>query len=556
MGCQSSKAVQAPVQMPAPQSPGRTLLEGPEGKKEICNASAPEQEEAHRPVPSVSVEHPAAPSASRSSNRESADTPMSAGVNSNAPADSVRSHGSIHGHRKQQTVCTASQELDVMVVGYAAHDSTVGSALGRNCKQVQWKVMYDREAAPIDIKLNVQEHKLHSNEVRIESDGQSIFQGAGPHAKTKMNEDFHYQWSIRGTIRGINEFNYFEVRPAHFSTLTGEAWFPATITGQREDGHFEVVAQEPGPNGVIAEVKYPAVHRDNLREAASKKLLVVPENNLMLEVPQRDPLQAVLSMCNGDNITHHFGKPSPPLGVGQQSPEISLKVSKDRSEVAANVGHDVLSHFVSGEVRGKASEAAKLKHAWTVQLGPFAEHTIEISKRHSVGKVVTLLVDGDVLVESTAADIGCVGEWQCKFRLAGERALDFEVYKTNPDGGALEETGHVKEKRKYAPECFVAIPNDWDFSTARLFIDGTHFAELPMEDEQHQEKRLTMTPMALMQSYSITTPYMVDPNACSSMMMLANQVLVRASNTHSAAGGFFARCYDCSSVDDTVDARS
>merc|ERR1719162_262659 len=505
---------------------------------------------------STSGEQPGVSTASRSSNGENANTPMSADVNSNVPADSMRSHGPLHGLRKQRTLCTGSEELDVMVVGYVAHDSTVGSALGRNCKEVQWKVMYDREAAPIDIKLHVQEHKLHSNEVRIESDGQSIFHGAGPHAKTKMNEDFHYQWSIQGTIRGINEFNYFEVRPAHFSTLTGEAWFPATITGQRQDGQFEVVAQEPDTNGIIAEVKYPAVHKDNLREAGSQKLLVVPENNLILEVPQRDPLRAVLSMCNGDNITHHFGRPSPPLTAVQKSQEIALKVSKNRAEVTANVGHEVLSHFVSGEVRSKTSEVAKLKHSWTVQLGPFAEHTIEISKRHSVGKVVTLLVDGEVLVESTAADIGCVGEWQCKFRLAGERALDFEVYKTNPDGGAVEETGHVKEKRKYAHECFVAIPNDWDFSTARLFIDGTHFAELPMEDEQHQEKCLKMTPMSLMQSYSITTPYMVDPSASSSMMMLANQVLVGASNTRSTAGGFFARCFDCSSVDDSVGAQS
>merc|ERR1719491_319722 len=507
-------------------------------------------------MPPTSGEHPVLSTASRSSDGETTNTPISAGINSNAPADSIHSHGSIHGLRKQRTWCTGSEELDVMVVGYAAHDSTVGSALGRNCKQVQWKVMYDREAAPINIKLHVQEHKLHSNEVRIESDGQSIFHGAGPHAKTKMTEDFHYQWPFRGTIKGINELNYFEVRPAHSSKLSGEAWFPATITGQREDGRFEVVAQEPDANGVIAEVKYPAVHKDNLREAGSKKLLAVPENTLMLEVPQQDPLRAVLSMCNGDNVTHHFGKPSPPLAAVQKSQEIALKVSKDRGEVAANVGHEVLSHFVSGEVRGETSEAAKLKHSWTFQLGPFAEHTVEISKRHSVGKVVTLLVDGEVLIEATAADIGCAGEWQCKFRLAGERVLDFEVYKSNADGAALEETGHVKQKRKYAHECFVTIPNDWDFSTARLFIDGTHFAELPMEAEKREENCLKMTPMSLMQSYSITTPYMVDPNASSSMMMLANQVLVRASNTQSTAGGFFAQCFDCSSVNDSVDARS
>jgi hypothetical protein len=422
--------------------------------------------------------------------------------------------------------------------------------------------MYDREAPPIEIKLHVQEHKLHSNEVRIESDGESIFQGAGLRAKSRLTEDFHYQWSFRGTIQGINEPNYFEVHPAHVANHGGEPWFPATITAQREDGHFEVVAQETDANGRIIEVTYPAVHKVNLREAASKKPLAVPENSLRLDVPKSDPLKAVLSLANGDHdVTHHFGRSSPAVTAAEQNSQLSLKVSKDRSEVTANAGHQVLSHFASGEVQAKTCEVAKLKHSWTVQLGPFAEHTIEISKRHTLGKVVTLSVDGDILVESAGADIGCTevpqdpllanrtkgNEWQCKFRLAGERVLDFEVFKTNADGAALEETGHVQEKRKYVHECTVNIPNDWDFSTARLLIDGTPFVELPTEPEKCVEDHLTMTPMTLMQSYGISTPFMVDKNAPSSLRWFANEVLVRAGATNNSAGGLFAQWCGCNS---------
>jgi len=333
--------------------------------------------------------------------------------------------------------------------------------------------------------------------------------------------------------------------------------FPATITGQREDGHFEVNAQELDTNGRIIELKYPAVHKDNLREASSKKPLAVPEDSLMLDVPKQDPLRAVLSMANGDKVTHHFGRPSPPPAAVVKKPEIAFKVSKDRSEVSVNVGHRVLSHFVSGDVQTKACEADKLKHSWTFMLGPFAEHKVEIAKRHTMGKVVTLLVDGEVLVEATGADIGCQGhEWQCKFRLVGERVLDFQVHKTNSDGAPLEATGNVKEMRKYVHECFVTIPNDWDFSTARLFIDGVHFAELAMENEKHKEENLTMTPMSLLQSHSISTPYMVDRDAPGSMMMFANQVLVKASDTKNTAGGFFARWCDCSSVVQSSDVAS
>merc|ERR1719162_715021 len=56
-------------------------------------------------MPPTSGEHPVASTASRSSNGDKASTPMSAGINSNAPADSVHSHGSIHGLRKQRTWC-------------------------------------------------------------------------------------------------------------------------------------------------------------------------------------------------------------------------------------------------------------------------------------------------------------------------------------------------------------------------------------------------------------------------------------------------------------------
>jgi len=544
MGCQSSKGADSALlspkrsSTPTPQSdtppstPPKTLLDNPEGKREAGRASAPIVSELVDARRSSFLS-----SGSSSEEGSNASSSLNRGhsfldVSSIRPADIVHSHASRRG-LKQRTFCTASKELDIMVVGFTSHDNAVGSALGRNCKQKRWSVMYDREAPPIEIKLHVQEHKLHSNEVRIECDGESIFQGAGLRAKSRLTEDFHYEWSFRGTIQGINEPNYFEVHPAHVANYGGEPWFPATITAQREDGHFEVVAQETDANGRIIEVTYPAVHKVNLREAASKKPLAVPENTLRLDVPKSDPLKAVLSLANGDHdITHHFGRPSPAVTAAERNSQLSLefskadswtsngshmpspavtaaepnsqlslKVSKDRSKVTANAGHQVLSHFASGEVQAKTCEVAKLKHSWTVQLGPFAEHTIEISKRHALGKVVTLSVDGDILVESAGADIGCTvvpqdpllanrtkgNEWQCKFRLAGERVLDFEVFKTNADGVALEETGHVQEKRKYAHECIVNIPNDWDFSTACLLIDETPFAELPTEPEKCME---------------------------------------------------------------------
>jgi hypothetical protein len=428
--------------------------------------------------------------------------------------------------RKHRTLCTDSNELDLLVMSFSCHDSTVGNAIGRNCKEMHWTVGYNHKVSPIDIKLHVQERKLHNNEVRIESNGEPIFRGAGEHAKTKMIEDFCYQWPFRATILGIAEPCFFEFQPPYSKC---DSWFPATITAQREDGLFEVTVQEPNQYGQLIEVKYPAVDKKSLREASTGKPLMVPEASLILEVPKDNPLHATLKMANGELVTHHFGKPSPP--VSAQPRELCFRVSKDRRLVTADVGHSVLTSFVSGEVRSVMSDVDRLRRMWTFQLGPFAEHTVEIRKNYTLGKVITLLVDGEVLVESTPEEIGCDGtEWQCTFKLVGERVMDFEVFKTNKDGSPLDGTDHVKHRRKYVHECKVVLPNDWDCSSAKLFVDGVHFTKLPVKVPEREEQELTMDPLALQGTYGITTPYKVDYSAPSDLMAFTQSLMNRFSS--------------------------
>jgi hypothetical protein len=210
--------------------------------------------------------------------------------------------------------------------------------------------------------------------------------------------------------------------------------------------------------------------------------------------------------------------------------ELLFHVTKDRSTVTANVGHSVLDHFVSGQVRSVKSELERLRHSWTFQLGPFAQHTVEVTKKHTLGKVVTLLVDGSVLVEASAVEMGCESnEWHCDFRFIGERVIDFEVFKTNKEGSPLDDTDHVQERRRYVHECSVDIPNDWDFRNARLCIDSLCFSELPVKSAQHEEQPLSMEPRALIHTYGITTPYKVDLTAPNTFAVLAQE----------AAGGLF-----------------
>merc|ERR1712194_943743 len=138
--------------------------------------------------------------------------------------------------------------------------------------------------------------------------------------------------------------------------------------------------------------------------------------------------------------------------------------------------------------------------------------------------------------------------WRCDFQFVGERVLDFEVYKTNKEGATLDSTDHVKECRKHVHKCSVLIPNDKDFTSAQLFLDGTLFQDMCMKSPEHEEPKLSINPMALMSSYGISVPYKVDLSAPSNMASLVNSVLDKAGDSNKAVRGLFACCYESSSV--------
>merc|ERR1712232_1061834 len=193
-----------------------------------------------------------------------------------------------------------------------------------------------------------------------------------------------------------------------------------------------------------------------------------------------------------------------------------------------------------GAVSSDCSE--RLRHAWTIQIGPFAEHKIEIVKKHTVGKILTLLVDGEVLVDACAADLGSHDQtWDCSFRFIGERVMDFEVYQTNQDGVPLDATDHVQERRKYTHECRVIVDlHEWDLRTAKLWVDDCYYNELPIQRELYSEPPLSMDPRALTTSYGVAVPYKVDPLAPAGFDLFAKTVLKNAGSAKDASAGIFA----------------
>merc|ERR1712014_315787 len=161
-------------------------------------------------------------------------------------------------------------------------------------------------------------------------------------------------------------------------------------------------------------------------------------------------------------------------------PSFTLSDDRKRPVISASVGHGALAHFLSGEVRQVSSDLQRHHRSWTIQIGPYAEHTVKVTRHPWPSKVVTLTVDDEVLVDASAEDIGCSNStWECKFHFAGEKVMNFDIFESNLDGVLLETRGQVTKREKKLYECIVLLKDDADFSKADFIIDDVYFQDLP-----------------------------------------------------------------------------
>jgi hypothetical protein len=365
----------------------------------------------------------------------------------------------------------------------------------------------------------------------VECDRKQVFPPNG-HATGKLREDFSHQWPFRGIARGIGDKNRFEVRPV---ALTSEQWFPATLTKQREDGLFELLALMPDSVGVVKEICYPAVHAADIREAAGGRQFQVPQRTLTLEVPAKDPSHATLCIDGHDLVTHHFARATPHASVGSKS--INVEVSNDREKAEVDVGHSILEHYLSNEVRAVAQSGERRKYSWTIQVGPFAEHTIQVESKLT-SRIITLTLDGEKFVEASADDIDCTGDhWECSFRFVGENCLNFNVPETNADGGVLESRAVVDRRSNFVRECRVSLSDESNLHWAELFVDGVDFRNLPMKREEHEEERVQVTAQAFRMTYGVPIPYKVNEEASSGLSAFLGGNLVQVQGAESTRAG-------------------
>merc|ERR1719345_168681 len=130
-----------------------------------------------------------------------------------------------------------------------------------------------------------------------------------------------------------------------------------------------------------------------------------------------------------------------------------------------------MTRFQSMEPRAVENDPGKLRYAWTLMIGPWARHRIEVEKKHKRSKAVTITVDGEVLVEANAEDIECDEDnFDCRFTFRGTRRIDWEVYESNTDGAVLDSKATVNQKMPYSVEALVTLPVEGALANAELFI--------------------------------------------------------------------------------------
>lgn len=429
--------------------------------------------------------------------------------------------GSPRSGTRRRTLPIKRTEVDFAVLQYTCRDSSVITTLSTSCQESNWKIAVGGGSHVIDLKLIVDTHLLGKPSVGVVCNGKNVFPPSGD--KAKLKEDLKWQCPFRGTITGIGERNRFELKPEHGG---GDLWYAATVLEQREDGLFKVAAWMPAGEGVLREVEFPAIRQDFLREAGGQKQpLNTPMRSLVLEVPMADPKRSTLSVDGSTLMTHFFARPSPApsteLGsslTGLMTPTRTLfRVSRDGSQVTCELGHTQLSHFLSGQVNQITQDASRERRSWKVQIGPYAVHEIELERKYTFNKAISLTIDGELLVESTAEDLESPeGLWQCNFRFSGEKFLDWEVFETSPSGSKLYTQAIVSEKRPYSHECVVSFPveeaiaSQMDLSVATLVIDGIEYLELPQTFKAVEEESLVLDVDALRGSYSLSVPTKVN----------------------------------------------
>lgn len=455
-------------------------------------------------------------------------------------------------YQRSRTSNIKDGEIDFRVLQFTCHDNTFLSGVGKHCQESRWLLEVAGQSQPVDILVTVDKQVMSAPEVHVTCNSKQVFP-ASSKDKAKLQEDFSWRWPFRGVVRGLQVPDAYHVRSEY---SVRDEWYTATLTQQLDDGLFKAMVKMPAGEGRLKEIEFPAVKAANIREAMSHRPLALPKCELVLHVPFKNPLHPTLCVAkevpglnaNSEELITHFlarRTPPPPKGTGlatAKAPDqvIKFEVTKDRKSVKASEGYSVLSHFMSGQVRCVDKQVrGKLKKTFKIQIGPFAEHVVELEKKSTSSKIVTLTVDGEILCEATAEDIESREDWwECQFRFMGEKFLDWHVYECNSNGVPLDKKGHLTHRTVYSHMCTVSFVGD--VSSATMQIDGVDYVDLPDAKPQTNAEIVDWSPESLNASFGLVVPFKVDPDAPTGLGMGFG-----AAGGSPGTGGIFDTLFGC-----------
>merc|ERR1712137_721772 len=182
----------------------------------------------------------------------------------------------------------------------------------------------------------------------------------------------------------------------------------------------------------------------------------------------------------------------------------------------------MLKSYMDAEVGAiKCTAESKTKMTWQISIGPYAEHTICVERKHKTNREMTLSVDGSTLVCAKARDfdIDYDGDdneseasdppWVCQFYFIGEKSLKFKVYEESKGGIVLDSQDVVEALDKtaqiYKVPCIVTIPNVRDLSESTLNVNNTNYRDLK-EPRKKSEDAMQLTVEVLKMQYNIEVP--------------------------------------------------
>mmetsp|Transcript_63074 Transcript_63074/g.104876 ORF Transcript_63074/g.104876 Transcript_63074/m.104876 type:complete len:478 (-) Transcript_63074:497-1930(-) len=459
--------------------------------------------------------------------------------------------------RKERTKIVNKDELELMITEFTCKDQSLLTKLGKHEKVQSWKLHFGNEAKPMTIAIECdQSSGVGRQKVKVEVDGKKIFPPNS--SKEQLQQSFIKEWPFRAQAKGIGETGHFEARLENSSI---DWWYPCKLEKQNDDGTFKAILQVPDGYGKLNDEVCEALRYEDIREKYSMKPLKQPRTVLCLTVPNDDPMSPILTCGDQDYVMHFFSRATPNPTTTKKCLTTTLKVDKEHKNVTADVSRQLFQAMKAPKPRYvKEPEHTKTKKGWTFTLGPDVEHKVEVEKRWpKSGEIVTVYVDGTILVECSGKDLDCrEGTFRCPFRFVGEKVFVFEVYEMDANGLPTETVGQVKHRQKYHFDCIVDLhPEEKGKLGASFHVGMEEFRDfeppLPMEQCKNVAP-LKMTCDDFDKTFGIKVPYKVSRTARAGAAgyydyVKTNGITGLLSSFGSSFGWFFPMCTVPATID-------